>query len=64
MNQPGYAAPYAQSTQTPQAPYRVPGQFSQPAAGKRKLAAWQIITAIVFLLLGVLQILRGFHILR
>lgn len=64
MNPQGYAAPYSQNQQTPQAPYQAPGQFSQQAAGKRKLAAWQIIIAIVFLVLGILQILRGFHVLR
>lgn len=62
-NQPSYGAPYQQNPQNPQMPYAAQGQFQQPAT-KRKIAAWQIIAAIVFMLLGLFQILRGFHVLR
>lgn len=54
---------YLQNPQNPQQPYSVPGQFPQPAP-KRKIVVWQIIAAIIFILLGLLQILRGFRVLR
>ena len=58
----GYIAqqPYRQN---PQAPYAAPTQYPRPTA-KRKIAAWQIIAAIIFMLLGLFQILRGLHVLR